>query len=182
MIFPALDIIRLELTHAGMAAALGNVGEILSNNAGGADTSLFMSLINVEENRLSRDPHNYVRTGTDLLLKNPAMHLHLTVLFTSIRPEGGYGLALQDLQQIIGFFQAKNVFDHSNTAGLDPGIEKLIVEMMSLNLEQLQQLWSMLGGKYHPSVAYKLRMIAIDSVSDQTGSLIREIEIQHRKI
>ena len=182
MIFPALDIIRLELTNAGMVTALGNIGEILCDNSSGSDTSIFMSLINVEENRISRDPHNYIRTGTEIVLKNPALHLYLTVLFTSVRPEGGYGLALQDLQQVIGLFQGKHVFDHSNTAGLDPGIERLILEMMSLNLEQLQQLWSMLGGKYHPSVAYKLRMIAIDSVTDQTGSIIREIELQHRQI
>lgn len=182
MIFPALDTLRLELTNAGIAAELGNIGEILSNTSSGADTNVFMSLINVEENRVSRDPHNYLRNGTDILLKNPAMHLYLTVLFTSVRPEGGYGLALQDLQQVIGFFQNKYVFDHSNTINLDPGIEKLILEMISLNLEQLQQLWSMLGGKYHPSVPYRIRMITIDSVTDQTGPFIQEIEIQHRKI
>ena|SRR5690554_2656984 len=179
MIFPALDIIRLELTNAGIAATLGNIDEILSDNTNGADNNVFMSLINVEENRVSRDPHNYLRNGTDIVLKNPAVHLYLTVLFTSVRPEGGYGLALQDLQQVIGFFQNKHVFDHSNTAALDPGIEKLILEMISLNLEQLQQLWSMLGGKYHPSVAYKLRMITLDSVTDQTGTLIKEIEVHH---
>lgn len=182
MIFPALDIIRLELTNGGIATELGNIGEILSNNTNGADTNIFMSLINVEENRVSRDPHNYLRNGTEILLKNPAMNLYLTVLFTSVRPEGGYGLALQGLQQVIGFFQNKYVFDHTNTTNLDPEIEKLILEMISLNLEQLQQLWSMLGGKYHPSVAYKMRMITIDSVTDQSGPFIQEIEIQHRKI
>ena len=181
MIFPALDIIRLELTNAGIASELGNIGEILSNNTGGADTNIYMSLINVEENRVSRDPHNYMRNGTEIVLKNPAMHLYLTVLFTSVRPEGGYGLALQSLQEVIEFFQNKYVFDHSNTPNLDPGIEKLILEMISLNLEQLQQLWSMLGGKYHPSVAYRIRMITIDSVTDQRGTLVKEIEIHHHK-
>src|SRR5680860_584801 len=162
MIFPALDIIRLELSNSGIEAELGNIGEILSNNVNAADSNIILSLINIEENRVSRDPHNYMRNGTELLLKNPAINLYLTVLFTSIRPESGYGLALQSLQQVIEFFQNKYVFDHSNTENLDPGIEKLILEMISLNLEQLQQLWSMLGGKYHPSVAYKMRMITID--------------------
>lgn len=182
MIFPALDIIRFEMTNAGIAAELGNVGEILSDNANGGDENIFMSLINVEENRVSRDPHNYIRNGTDIILKNPAVNLYLTVLFTSVRPVGGYGLALQSLQQVIQFFQRKYVFDHSNTPNLEPGIEKLILEMVNLNLEQLQQVWSVLGGKYHPSVVYKMRMVTIDSVSDQTGAMIQEIEIQHRKI
>ncbi|MEX2512691.1 MAG: DUF4255 domain-containing protein [Cyclobacteriaceae bacterium] len=182
MIFPALDIIRLELTNAGIAAELGNIGEILSDNANGGDDNIFMSLINVEESRVSRDPHNYIRSGTDIFMKNPAVNLYLTVLFTSVRPVGGYGLALQSLQQVIQFFQSKYVFDHSNTVNLDSAIEKLILEMVNLNLEQLQQVWSVLGGKYHPSVVYRMRMITIDSVTDQTGALIQEIEIQHRKI
>lgn len=182
MIFPALDIIRLELTNAGISAELGNVGEILSDSTNGGDENIFMSLINVEENRISRDPHNYIRSGTDIIMKNPAVHLYLTVLFTALRPVGGYGLALQSLQQVIQFFQNKYVFDHSNTVNLDPSIEKLILEMVNLNLEQLQQVWSVLGGKYHPSVVYRMRMITIDSVFDQSGSLIQEIEIRHRKL
>ena len=182
MIFPAIDIIRIELTNGGIGAELGNIGEILASNTHSADTNIIISLINVEENRVSRDPQNYIRSGGELVLKNPAVNLYLTLLFTAVRDNGGYGLALQTLQNVIGFFQRKYVFDHSNTVNLDVGIEKLILEMLSLNLEQLQLLWSMLGGKYHPSVAYKVRMITIDSVTDQTGSIIQEIEIHHHKI
>ena len=86
------------------------------------------------------------------------------------------------MQEVIQFFQAKYVFDHLNTPNLDAGIEKLVLEMMSFNLDQLHQLWSMLGGKYHPSVEYKMRMITVDSVTDQAGPLIKEIEAQHHLI
>ena len=86
------------------------------------------------------------------------------------------------MQEVIQFFQAKYVFDHLNTPNLDAGIEKLVLEMMSFNLDQLHQLWSMLGGKYHPSVAYKMRMITVDSVTDQAGPLIKEIDAQHHLI
>jgi hypothetical protein len=94
-----------------------------------------------------------------------------------VRHEGGYGKALEMVQNTIGFFQKKNVFDHTNTSSLDPGIEKLILEMVSLNMEQLHQLWSMLGGKYHPSVAYRMRMVTIDSITEVSGNLIKEIQI-----
>ena len=182
MIFPAIDIIRTQLTNGGIPAELGNIGEILASSTHSADNNIIISLINIEENRISRDPQNYVRNGTELTLKNPAVNLYLTLLFTAVRDDGGYGLALQSLQNVIEFFQAKFVFDHTNTVNLDPAIDKLILEMISLNLEQLQQLWSMLGGKYHPSVAYRMRMITIDSVSDQPGRLVKEIEIRHRRI
>jgi hypothetical protein len=177
MIFQAIDTIRAELIAGGVPAELGNIGEILAGSAHGDDANIVISLINIEENRISRDPQNYFRSGLDIKLKNPPVHLYLTLLFTSVRHEGGYGKALEAVQNTIGFFQKKYVFDHINTSTLDPGIEKLILEMISLNLEQLHQLWSMLGGKYHPSVAYRMRMVTIDSVTDIAGSLVKEIQI-----
>lgn len=181
MIFQATDIIRSELTNNGIGAELGNIGEILSSSTHSADTNIVISLINIEEDRVSRDPQNYIRNGTEVIYKNPAINLYLTLLFTSVRDNGGYGLALQSLQNLIGFFQKKYVFDHSNTTGLDPGIEKLILDMISMNVEQLQLLWSMLGGKYHPSIAYRMRMITIDSTGGQTASPISEISFNYLK-
>lgn len=181
MIFQATDIIRSELTNNGIGAELGNIGEILSSSTHSADTNIVISLINIEEDHVSRDPQNYIRNGSQVIYKNPAVNLNLTLLFTSVRDNGGYGLALQTLQNLIGFFQKKYVFDHSNTPSLDPGIEKLILDMVSMNVEELQLLWSMLGGKYHPSIAYRMRMITIDNTSEQKGSAITDISFNYLK-
>jgi hypothetical protein len=177
LIFEAIDTIRLTLGDSGITAELGNVGEIISGGESNRE-GIFISLINIEENRISRDPQTYIRDGAGIRMKNPAIHLNLTLLFTAIRPGESYQSALRNIQQIIEFFQRQYVFDRVNTTRLSGvfGIEKLILEMLSLNLEQLHQLWSMLGGRYQPSVAYRMRMITIDSVTDTTGSLIKEIE------
>ena len=174
MIFQAIDCIRSAMVKAGIPAVLGNIGEILAGNNNAAD-ELVISLINIEENRVARNPQNFVRNGTEIRMKNPAVHLDLTLLFTSVRLDGGYEMALQSIQQAILFFQGNYVFDHINTPVLDPGIEKLIMDLFSLNFEQLHQLWAMLGGRYHPSVIYRMRMITIDSVSDIVGTPINEI-------
>lgn len=182
MIFEAIDIIRLELTNNSIGAELGNIGEILSSNSHSSENNIIISLINIEEDRISRDPKNYIRNVTvnnvtEIIYKNPAVNLNLTLLFTSVRDNGGYGLALLSIQHLIAFFQNKYVFDHLNTPGLATGIDKLILEMISMNVEQLQLLWSMLGGKYHPSIAYRMRMVTIDSVSGSTGVPIRDITL-----
>ena len=180
MIFPAIDIIRFEMAASGISVELGNIGEIVSSgtNNHGATSDIVISLINIEEIRMTRDPLNYLRKDNGILLKNPAVHLYLTLLFTSVR-DAGYGISLQNIQKVIEFFQRKYVFDRSNTPNLDENIEKLVLDMVSLNIEQLHQLWSMLGGKYHPSVAYRMNMVTIDSVTDKAGSLIKEIEAHH---
>ncbi len=181
MLFASVDLIRSELNAFGVSAELGNIGEIVSGTGTnhGANSDIVVSLINIEENRVSRDPQHFIKRDNGILLKNPAVHLYLTLLFTSVRHENGYGIALQNVQRVIEFFQQKYVFDHSNSSGLNDGIEKLILDMVSFNMEQLHQLWSMLGGKYHPSVAYRMRMITVDSISDQQGSIIKEIETHH---
>lgn len=176
MIFPAMDIIRQELVNDGVNADLGNISETINDiNNNGLNANVIISLINIEENRISKDPNNYIRKGTGILMKNPAVHLYLTLLFTSVRRAGGYGLSLQDIQNVIGFFQKKFVFDHSNTPALDINIEKLVLDMVSLNLQQLHEIWSVLGGKYYPSVAYRMRMITIDTVPETEGTLIKDV-------
>jgi hypothetical protein len=189
MLFPALDIIRQELNTAlaanGIHVELGNISEILGDpNANRDDTAIIMSLINIEENRISRDPNNFIRKGDGILMKNPAVHLHLSVLFTAIRQTTNHynDKALQDLQQLLGFFQKKYVFDHSNTPSLDINIEKLILDMVSLNLQQMHEIWTVLGGKYFPSVVYRIRMVTLDYVPTIPGSVIKEIETDYFKI
>lgn len=179
MIFPALKIIKDELKKNNVNADLGNISEIINDSGNNnVNADIIISLVNIEENRISRDPQYYVRTGTSVKMKNPAVHLYLTVLFTSISP--GYTQALVHLQKVIGFFQENYVFDQSNPDVADAGIEKLILEMQSLNLEQLQQLWSMLGGKYHPSVAYRVRMVTIDSEPTEDAiHLVKEIDANY---
>ena len=182
MIFPAINLIRTELnSEGGISSELGNIGELVTSGAinGNTNADIIISLINVEENRISRDPRNYQKTSTGVFMKNPAVHLFLTLLFTSTRSEGAYGPALQNLQRVIQFFQQQYVFDHTNTPGMDTGIEKLVMEMVSINLEQLNHLWAILGSRYQPSVVYKMRMVTIDSVSTIPGHLISDVEAKY---
>ena len=180
MIFPALNIIRTELNNnipTPITTELANIGELLSGpNPNNVNSDIVISLINVEENRMSRDPRNYLRSGNEIFPKNPAIHLYLTLLFTATKSDSAYTKALESLQRLINFFQNKYVFDHSNTPGLDPGIDKLILEMVSINIEQLNHLWSIVGGRYQPSVVYKMRMVTIDTVPLVPGDVVREIE------
>ena len=185
MIVPALEIICSELKKPGVEidAELLNISDIISGNGdNGSNADVIVTLINIEENRISRDPRNFLKRNNEILLKNPAVHLNLTILFSSVKTGTAYGTALLNIQKVIRFFQNKFVFDHVNTPGLDDGIEKLVLEMVTLSFDQLNQLWTILGSKYQPSVVYKMMMISIDSVSDQRGVPITEIDTNYYQI
>ena len=159
---------------------LGNVAKAMDNDLSGSNSltnKAILSLVNLEEDRVSKQPENYVRTDTGLLYKNPRVHLNLYVLFAINRTE--YTDSLKWLAYIIQFFQYQNVFTPISHPSLDNKTEKLVVDLCTLNFEQINHLWSTLGGKYIPSVLYKVRQVTIDEDAVIAGGgLIQEINVE----
>ena len=160
---------------------LGNVATLY--DAGVTESNVLLSLVNIEEEVLLRNPENFLKRGLLAISKNPPMHVNITVMFGAYQPnEGGMGTNYADsiskIQKIIGFFQRNSVFEQANFPDLPAEIEKLTFELINLNLEQLHHLWSMLGGRYIPSVAYKMRMVVIDeALETMEAPLITQIVI-----
>jgi len=171
MISQALTYISAKINSAFFTPAgsprviLGNIATL--NDTGISESNVLLSLINIEEEVLRRDPENYFKRDPSIVYKNPPMHFNTTIIFgaylANINSLGtNYEGSIAKIQKVIGFFQRQNVFERTNFPDLPNGIEKLNFELVNLNLEQLHHLWSMLGGKYIPSVVYKMRMVAID--------------------
>ena len=136
-------------------------------------------MVNIEEDHIVKQQENFVRSQNGVIYQSPKLYLNLYVLFSV--NDAKYDEALKKLSFIIQFFQYRNVFDPINNPGLDERIEKLVVDMCSLSFEQLNHLWGTLGGKYMPSVLYKIRQVTIneDATTSQAG-FIKEIQINDK--
>ncbi len=163
---------------------LGNVGKALDSDTASQNAlngKAIMSLINVEEDRVAMQQENWVKSPSGITYKNPPVYLNLYVLFAVNRAD--YGDSLKYLALIIQFFQSQNVFTPLNYPALDTRIQKLICDLYSVNFEQLNQIWSVLGGKYLPSVLYKVRQITIDEDAiDYEAGFIKDIEFNETLI
>jgi len=128
---------------------------------GGIDDKIVATLVNIEEERIARDPEIYKKQmdGSIQIIK-PEVKLNLYLLFTAYFPLD-YSEALKMLSLVIGFFQKKNTFNTSNSPGLDPRIKDMNLELFTLSFEQQNHLWGSIGAKYTPSVLYKMRLISI---------------------
>jgi hypothetical protein len=156
--------------------AIGNIAKVQDSEGGGPRPDAvsapgILSLVNIEEERNTRSVNNYVKVNDRIEYKNPKVFLNLYCLFAI--NHSSYETSLQYLSLIIQFFQYRNVINQKNTPAdnglaLDSKIEKLIFDMVSLNAEQINHLWAVLGGKYYPSVLYKVRMLTIE---DDTAGL-----------
>jgi Pvc16 N-terminal domain len=138
-----------------------------------------LSLVNVEEDRVSKQQENYVKSIVSTRYKSPPLFLNLYMLVAVNR--NNYGQSLAWLSHILQFFQFQNVFTPITHPSLDSRILKLIVELHSLNFEQINHLWSTLGGKYLPSVMYKIRQVTLDEdlVISESG-FIKEIKLDEK--
>jgi len=148
---------------------------------------LVLSIVNIEEDRVAKRPENFIKRDSIIKYKNPPIPINITILFAATH---GYDNAIPLLEKIIRFFQRKFVFTPSDTPELDQvnqvndfNIEKLIFEWINLNLEQVHQLWTTLGGHYMPSVVYKMKMLVIDENFITKETLpIKEINSQFESI
>jgi hypothetical protein len=162
---------------------LGNVSRLFDGEiaATGLVNRVILSLVNVEEDRVAKQQENFVRTDVSTRYKNPQLYLNLYILFSANRT--GYPDALQHLSYILQFFQFQHVFTPITHPDLDPRIQKLIVDLCTLNFEQVNHLWSTLGGKYIPSVLYKVRQITIDEdITVSESGFIKEVQINDKVI
>jgi hypothetical protein len=155
-----------------------------SASATGANgsSSAFITLVNIEEDRISKSPEGYSRmSNNSIVYKNPKIFLNLFLLFSvnlSSYPE-----SLKRLSYIIQFFQYKNVFTTLNSPGLPAGVEKLILDLSTLSFQDMNNLWGILGSKYLPSVMYKLRLIKIsEEFTEGDASLIHEIVVNDKTL
>ena len=139
-----------------------------------------ISVVNVEEDRIAKMHENYIKTDTTTVYKSPPVYLNLYILFAINRVD--YKESLQWLGHVIQYFQHQNVFTPSSHPALgETSITKLMVDLHTLSFEQSNQLWSTLGGKYIPSVLYKVRQLTIDENLKQSESVfIKEIEIKDK--
>ena len=137
------------------------------------ENALTVLLVNLEEERLFRAGSvqaNPLAQGNQST-NSPLLCINLFVLFVPHYKD--YIQTLKSLSLVIQFFQSHRVFDQNNSPSLDPGIEKLTLELVNLPLNEQRDLWTGLGLSYMPSVLYKVRMVvfADDEAIDPTPEI-----------
>ena len=145
-------------------AVVSNLFETDGTAAAQANNKLVLTLVNIEKDTLPYRANQITRTQDERqVVQSSPLYLNLYVMMAANFGAGNYAEALKSISQAISFFQQQGSFDHKNSPGLDPRIEKLILDIENLKIPDLNNLWSLLGGRYLPSVFYKVRMITVDS-------------------
>lgn len=164
MLVPSLEFVRKTLEkHIGDANVDVSINSARKLADQGNPAGIVISLINVQEETALRNMPNVRRTGARTEYVEPPVHLNLYVLFAFDFAKYDTGLA--HLSKTIELFQSRRWFSAENSVPANPfppELEKLCFEMVSLGFEELNNLWSVLGGTYLPSAVYKVRLISVE--------------------
>lgn len=169
-----LQILKAHLLRYDDLAGKVKIANVAETAALSADMIL-ISLVKIsEENTLRNGKYSKLNQNFKTVYKNRPIHANLFVLFSCNHTD--YNLSLTMLSQVVEFFQGQNVFTHLdgqngviNNIGNPDEKFKLILELQDLSFEQINYIWSSLGGKQLPSVMYKVRVIPLEAKGKQNG-------------
>jgi hypothetical protein len=156
----------------------------LENIAGLDETALkdvdniLLTLVNISEEAAMKNSPHFEKAYPATIYRNPPVYLNLFVLFTACLKKYDHALLL--LSRVIRFFQGKNTFTNKNSTTQVKGLEEfsITMDLYSPSFEQSNYLWSTLGGKQHPFVLYKLRLVEMRREStEETRGIIKEIKL-----
>lgn len=153
--------------QSGGSVTRGDIAQHESSEGSDLLENIIITLVNVEEENTLKN--NYpVRIQNNIAVsEKPVLFLNLYLLFSA--KYSNYDEALKHLGLVISFFQANN-----RLAIGTPNID-VICSLHNIGFENLNNLWTVLGGKYMPSVIYKVRMLAFQAAPPVGGPAIVEI-------
>jgi hypothetical protein len=129
---------------------------------------LAIFLTNIEKDTMPSRPHSQSRAMSDRdVVSSKPIFLNLYLMVAANFTGSNYPEGLKFISNVIAYFQQQQVFNHQNSPDLDPGIDKIILDIENFKSHELSNLWGMFGAKYVPSVVYKVRMVVIDSKAVQ---------------
>ena len=148
-------------------------------DAQGADeleNHLLLTLINIEEENVLKNNFPAQQIGASLVTYPPALFLNLYLLFSANFIK--YDEALKHIGYVIRFFQASKPFAIDDP---DQGQRyKVTLTLHHVGFENLNNLWTVLGGKYLPSVLYKARLVQVQDAPPTGSQVITDIQASDR--
>lgn len=149
-----LGITENKVVVTSLPSSSGGSSMMLSN-------VIVMNIINIEEEKTHNPRHQYIRTKGGFSQLKPPLNLNVYVMFSTCFNQENYLEGVKVLSSILGFFQVNNLFQATEYPALAEMSDKVSVELVTMNINEINQLWGSLASNYQPSVLYRFRSIVI---------------------
>ncbi|HSI75114.1 MAG TPA: DUF4255 domain-containing protein [Lunatimonas sp.] len=188
-----ISVVNLLNEHIGTIepdVVLGNLSMLDTYQEGVGDSfadRVVVSIINIQqESTLRNTPANrQIFNNAGLpngVARNPGIYLNVYLIIGANKDQ--YAIGLQRISQVLTFFQRHSIFTIADIPNLSEfNLDRIIFDLYSTSFEELNQLWGIMGGKYIPSVVYKMRMLYIDNVEEGAEiNLVKIVDTRYNKL
>jgi hypothetical protein len=171
------EFMRNELGQAEDMVVMNSLVDLRGDVSMLIENRVCLFLMRVEEEKIAKSGGFQSHAGSP-----PPMHMNLYLVFAAHFPDPNYKEALHFISMVIEFFQGKSVFDKFNTPGLSANIDRLIFEFVNQDIQEMNNMWSLIGAKYLPSVVYKVRMLTFSQsmLREEVPSIVRPAKRPHK--
>ena len=135
---------------------LATVG-LIGNATEEPPNKMVVSLLNVERETAGGISAPVQRTQDGYVRTQPPLLLNLNVMLAAVFDERQYAESLSVLSDTLRFIQSVPKFEVEG------------VDYVSVTTQDLNNVWTLLGGQYYPSVVCKIRRLTIDAGEIGTG-------------
>lgn len=127
----------------------------IGNNHEGKKNKLMLSLFGIERETASGIASGRGSHSGTVIHSAPPLHINLNIILAAAYDEKRYAESLSVLSATLLFVQSHPSFSYKGTTYL--------VEMVTPSCQELNNIWTTLGGQYYPSIICKLRRLVFDA-------------------
>ena len=131
--------------------------------ADSARNRLALFVTNISEDMVPRRPAGRTISVTGSTGQPAPLHLDIYAMLAASYDAQIYAEGLKMLSAALMYFQTYPVLNPQNSPGMPSGLEQLSFEISNLRVEEMGQMWGNLGGRYVPSVMFKIRTVSLTS-------------------
>lgn len=139
---------------------LATVGQI-GNSMEEKPNKIVVCLLSVERETTGGIAAPVQRTEEGYARMQPPLLLNLNVMLAAVFDERQYAESLSLLTDTLRFIQSVPKFEVDGNS--------YTIEIVNLTTQDLNNMWTLLGGQYYPSVVCKIRRLCIDGGRITTG-------------
>lgn len=128
---------------------------IIGNSSEERPCKLIISLVNIERETAGGISGSIRRNGSEYERSYPPLLLNLDLMLASVYDEKRYAESLSVLSETLTFMQSRPYFELNG--------QMYTIEVVTLSAQDINNIWTTLGGQYYPSIMCKLRRLTIDA-------------------
>ena len=157
--------LRMRLGSPDDMVAVTSLTDHEGKPAAAARNRLALFLTDIAEETTARGLRPRASSGGRIVVGPDPVHLNVFFMLCANFDPDNYMEALKVLSHAVQFFQANQILDRQSAPEMAEGLDQISCEINNLAEDTNSHLWGVHGGRYVPSVHYKMRLISIDSDS-----------------